>query len=212
MARPSSLPSASSVFINCPFDVEYLPLFRPLVFTVLCLGLRPRFALERADSGEQRNLKILGLIRESNFGIHDLSRCKAKKKGEFYRMNMPLELGYDLGIKALGGVKFASKKIFILQQDAFTVQKSASDLAGCDCETHGNDPRKIVAVVRDWLVQMAGTPNTGATSVWYAFNDFMNWCDAYLMAQKWTREDIAGIGMNELKDLMEMWLKSNPIR
>jgi hypothetical protein len=143
-----SLPS-QSVFINCPFDFEYLELFRPLVFTVLGLGLRPRFSLERADSGEVRIGKIVGLIKESSFGIHDLSRCVAKKKREFYRMNMPLELGYDLGAKAFGGVNYQSKKILILQQQPYSVQRAVSDLAGCDSRAHYNDPRKIVAIVRN---------------------------------------------------------------
>ena len=43
-----------NVFINCPYDVEYLPLLRPLVFTVLYAGLNPRLASERLNSGETR--------------------------------------------------------------------------------------------------------------------------------------------------------------
>jgi hypothetical protein len=43
-----------NVFINCPYDVEYLPLLRPLVFTVLYAGMNPRLASERLNSGETR--------------------------------------------------------------------------------------------------------------------------------------------------------------
>ena len=53
-----------NVFINCPFDVEYYSLLRPLVFTVIYLGLRPRIALERTDSGETRIAKIIELIAQ----------------------------------------------------------------------------------------------------------------------------------------------------
>jgi hypothetical protein len=36
----------TNVFINCPFDGDYLPLLRPMLFCVLSLGLEPRIALE----------------------------------------------------------------------------------------------------------------------------------------------------------------------
>jgi hypothetical protein len=44
----------SNVFINCPFDEDYLPLLRPLLFTVVYLGFNPRIASERSDSAENR--------------------------------------------------------------------------------------------------------------------------------------------------------------
>src|SRR5258706_1268554 len=86
-----------SVFINCPFDEEYFPLLRPLLFTVIYLGLTPRIALERKNSGEARFEKICELIRESKYAIHDLSRMKAKKAGDLFRLNMPFELVLDAG-------------------------------------------------------------------------------------------------------------------
>jgi hypothetical protein len=53
-----------NVFMNCPYDAEYLPLLRPLVFAVLYAGLNPRLASERLNSGETRISKIVELIRE----------------------------------------------------------------------------------------------------------------------------------------------------
>ncbi len=177
------------------------------------MDLKPRFALERANSGEQRIHKIIQLIRESAFGIHDLSRCKASKKGEFYRMNMPLELGYDLGARAFGGKKFASKKVLILEEEQYTIQKAASDLAGCDCAFHANDPKKVVRVVRNWLVQEAGgSSKIAANSIWESFNYFMGWIYDDLKAKNWSADDIALIEINELKDRMDGWLRSNPIK
>jgi hypothetical protein len=37
----------TNVFVNCPFDDKYLRLLRPLLFTVIYLGLKSRIALER---------------------------------------------------------------------------------------------------------------------------------------------------------------------
>jgi hypothetical protein len=88
-----------NVFINCPFDDEYLPLLRPLLFTTIYVGLTPRISLESLDSGQPRIDKIVRLIRESRLAIHDLSRLKAKTAGEYFRLNMPLELGIDIGCR-----------------------------------------------------------------------------------------------------------------
>ena len=82
-----------NVFINCPFDEEYLSLLRPILFTIIYLGFIPRVPLESFDSGEPRFNKICELIKQSRYGIHDLSRIKARKKGEYFRFNMPFELG-----------------------------------------------------------------------------------------------------------------------
>jgi hypothetical protein len=78
-----------NVFINCPFDDGYRPLLRPLLFTVYALGFQPRIALENRDSGRPRIDKIVQLICESRYAIHDLSRIQATTIGEFFRLNMP---------------------------------------------------------------------------------------------------------------------------
>ena len=53
---------SNNVFINCPFDSDYISLLRPLLFTILYLGYNPRIASERSDSGEARFQKICELI------------------------------------------------------------------------------------------------------------------------------------------------------
>ena len=65
-----------SVFINCPFDAEYTPMFEAIVLAVQDLGFRPRSARERIDSGEVRLSKIRELIAASRYSIHDLSRTE----------------------------------------------------------------------------------------------------------------------------------------
>jgi hypothetical protein len=36
------MPFERNVFVNCPFDEAFYPLLRPLLFTILYLGFRPR--------------------------------------------------------------------------------------------------------------------------------------------------------------------------
>jgi hypothetical protein len=67
---------AKSVFINCPFDGEYLPIFRAIVFTVSVCGCVPRCSLEHDDGSQVRLEKIYRLIGSSAFGIHDISRTE----------------------------------------------------------------------------------------------------------------------------------------
>jgi hypothetical protein len=97
-----TVPFDNNVFVNCPFDASYCALVRPLLFTIIYLKLKPRIALERSDSGEPRIEKIFELIRESRYGIHDLSRIEASTVGEIFRLNMPFELGIDVGCRRFG--------------------------------------------------------------------------------------------------------------
>lgn len=73
----------TNVFINCPFDDQYQPILRAVIFCTIDLGFTPRIALERLDSGETRVAKIVELIEASKYAIHDLSRLKANRAGEF---------------------------------------------------------------------------------------------------------------------------------
>jgi hypothetical protein len=76
------MPFHKNVFINCPFDADYLSLLRPLLFTVIDLGFVPKIALESPDSGRPRIDRIIALVQQSKFAIHDLSRLQASKEGE----------------------------------------------------------------------------------------------------------------------------------
>jgi hypothetical protein len=56
-------PRQKPVFINCPFDGDYLPFFHAIVFTVLRCGFKPRCALEIVDAGQTRIARIEKLSR-----------------------------------------------------------------------------------------------------------------------------------------------------
>jgi hypothetical protein len=53
------------VFINCPFDDLYKPLFHATVFTVTFLGFDAICALERDGAQDLRLQKIISMIDES---------------------------------------------------------------------------------------------------------------------------------------------------
>lgn len=132
-----------AVFINCPFDAAFQPIFDALVFSAFACGFRPRCALEAADSGEVRVEKILNVIRDCRFGIHDLSRTELDEANRLPRFNMPLELGMFLAAKRFGDRRQKRKVCLVLDREQFRYQKLISDIAGQDIRSHdGEEPRR----------------------------------------------------------------------
>jgi hypothetical protein len=152
------LPNAEydqNVFINCPFDQEYAPLFEATVFAVNDAGFRPKCARERLDSSEVRLHKIVALIASSRYSIHDLSRTGLDSITTLPRFNMPLELGIDLGCKAYHP-QCADKSLLIFDSEQHRFQKFVSDIGGQDIHQHGNDVKTAVIRVRNWLRTESG--------------------------------------------------------
>jgi hypothetical protein len=131
-----------NVFINCPFDQEYLSLLRPLLFTILYIGFNPKIGLESSDSGETRINKICELIRTSRYSIHDLSRLQSSRRNEFYRMNMPFELGIEYGCRHFASNHPRRKRCLILEKSRYDYINALSDLSGVDIKSHQNKPEK----------------------------------------------------------------------
>src|SRR6185436_7486377 len=105
-----------NVFINCPFDSDYAPLFEAIVFTVADCGFRPICARERMNSGQVRLEKIIELIRDSRYSIHDLSRTEFNDRYSLPRFNMPLELGIALGCRNVGVARQRRKTLLVLDK------------------------------------------------------------------------------------------------
>ncbi|MGI8635917.1 MAG: hypothetical protein ACR2KZ_10995 [Segetibacter sp.] len=89
-----------NVFINCPFNVDYINNLHALVFTVYRCGFVPVSALSEDNGLDNRLSKIENLIENSKYGIHDISRTELNDHG-FPRFNMPFELGFSSGPKDL---------------------------------------------------------------------------------------------------------------
>lgn len=201
---------AKNVFINCPYDSEYYSLLRPLLFTIVYLNFNPKIALEGSDSGELRIDKILNLIKQSKYSVHDLSRLKAKKKGEFYRLNMPFELGMDYGSRRFASNYIKGKKYLILEKGAHDYRKALSDISGVDIKTHNNKAVKVVQAVRNWFVDTVGLKDvTAASAIWYKFNDFTNDFRTAREKEGFSDEDLDMMPVREYIDFIKRWLRVN---
>lgn len=144
-----------SVFINCPFDEQYVPVLRAIVYTVYRCGFFPKTALDEDDGSDNRLNKIIRKIRDSRYGIHDLSRVELNA-ASYPRFNMPFELGIFFGAKTLGDDLQKKKNALILEKTKFSYQQFISDLNGIDTKAHNNDPITAMAKVRDWLRTASG--------------------------------------------------------
>jgi hypothetical protein len=139
------------VFINCPFDVEYRPLFEAMVFVIHHCGFVARSAMEIDDGSQARIDTIATIIGESPLGIHGISRTEPDADSGLPRFNMPLELGMFLGAKRYGNPRQRRKLCLILDRDRYRYQEFCSDIAGQDIRAHQNDPAVLIRVLRDWL-------------------------------------------------------------
>jgi hypothetical protein len=150
MPKAPALPHHLHVFINCPFDPEYQPLFYPLVFAIHDAGFIARCALETIDSGDTRLMKIIKIIEQCKYGIHDISRTELSVASHLPRFNMPFECGLFWGCLHYGQ-KQQSKRIMVLDSEENRYQASLSDIAGQDINVHHNDPQVLIDKVRVWL-------------------------------------------------------------
>ncbi len=198
-----------NVFINCPFDDPYLELLRPLLFTIVFLDYVPRLASERSDSMESRIDKICELIRVSRYTIHDLSRLRAREIGEFYRMNMPFELGIEYGCRRFGGARFPEKRCLVLEKDPHDFRRALSDLSGIDIKSHNNDPARLVRAVRNWFHETVGlTGIESASGVWYRFTDFASDFYDKRKSEGYTDDDLNMMPVSEYVDFIGAWIMS----
>ena len=163
-----------NVFINCPFDLMYKPLFDAMVFTVHDCGFIARCALEEEDGSQVRIDKIYNIIADCRYGIHDISRTELDENSGFPRFNMSLELGIFLGAKKFGVADQKTKKCLVLDKEPYRYQQFISDIAGQDIQAHNNDVEMIVRGVRNWLRTASGRQTIpGGNIIWERYQTFL---------------------------------------
>ncbi len=143
--------SQGQVFVNCPFTADYDDFFQAIIFTIIRSGFTPRCAKEEDDGGDNRFDKIVRIIAECKFGIHDISKTELDENNGLPRFNMPLELGLFLGAKKLGAAEQKSKKLLILDREPYRYQKFISDIGGNDIRSHDGDVSNLITKVSGWL-------------------------------------------------------------
>lgn len=199
-----------NLFINCPFDNDYWPIFQALVFATFECGLRPRCSLEVYDAGEVRIEKIARIIRECRWRIHDISRTELNPNG-LPRFNMPLELGIFLGARRFGNGPQKQKSCLVLDTHRYRYQQYISDIAGQDIQEHRGDATRAIKAVRDWLgASRAGIqPPPGAAAISKRFKRFLDDLPAICTG---TERDLGDLTFTEFADAASTWLRTELAR
>lgn len=201
-------PYEDSVFINVPFDKKYARLGDAIIFAVYDCGFACRSALQVDDGGQARVDKILDIIEQSKFGIHDISRAGIDRHTGLARFNMPLELGFFLGAKRYGNERDREKRCLILDRSPYRYRSFCSDISGQDIRVHNDSPRDAIRAVRDWLSsQRADVVIPGGKAIFDRYQEFR------LQLREQAHEinlDDRELTFNDYTWLVVGWLADNP--
>lgn len=210
--RPLSMPkptNALDVFINCPFDTGYKPFFHAIIWTVIRSGYRARCAQEIDDGAQNRLGKIMDIIGECRFGVHDISNTDVDGDPPLPRFNMPLELGLWFGANRFGGAAQADKRCIILDRERFRYQRFISDIAGQDLHSHGGKLDTLIAEMTAWLRHLPGGERPGGgTQMLREYRRFQGLlpgmcADAKLTVEELTFDDFVSFASSYIAQLRE---------
>jgi len=145
----------NSVFLNIPYDEQFIRLFLAYVTAIRAFGLLPHATLE-IPGGTRRLDRIAALIRSCKYSIHDLSRVELDPIAPpTPRFNMPFELGLAV---AFHWRKDTSHTWFVLETQKWRIQKSLSDLNGTDVYIHEGTPEGIFRELAKAFVRATRQP------------------------------------------------------
>jgi len=136
--RPTAKPE--SVFLNIPYDSQFENLFLAYIAAISAFGFIPRATLE-IPFGKRRLDRILDLIEDCRYSVHDLSRVELDRTPPSTpRFNMPFELGLTVG---LDRARQQGRPWAVSESRERRIQKSLSDLNGTDVYIHDGTIRGV---------------------------------------------------------------------
>lgn len=199
-----------NVFINCPFDDSYKPLFQAIIFTVQACGFKARCAQEEDNTADIRIQKIIRIIDACHYGIHDISKADLDQNTQLARFNMPLELGIFMGAHHFAPAKHynRNKKFMVMDSEPFRYQKFISDINGQDIKAHDLKEERIIQHVRDFLATSSRTQLAGSEYLFQQHALFKSQLPVICRRLKWTVDQLTFI---DFVDCINGWLGENPI-
>lgn len=162
-----------NVFVNCSFDPSFLNMFRAIVYIVHDCGFIVRCAQETGNASGVRIDKIIKIILDCRFGIHDLSCIQLTEDSPLPRFNMPYELGVFMGAKSFGDTNQKKKDFLVLDSEPHRYKRLISDLAGYDFPPHHNNTDNLIEVIRDWLAQSTNKAIPGSVYFQNRYQNFL---------------------------------------
>lgn len=196
------------VFINCPFDDAYKPLFDAIVFAIHDLGFQARHALID-NSKAVRVTRILDEIICCKYSIHDLSRVETGANN-LPRFNMPFEAGIAYAVYAIAPAK-REHHIAVFEAEPYRHAASISDLAGLDPKAHAGSPEKAIGCVREFLRRKSGLALPGAAHVFKRYTAFEAMLVSAATAGRMSLIELNSLSYaNDKQSLVAEWIQANP--
>ncbi|EJL6560512.1 hypothetical protein NMS15_003456 [Vibrio cholerae] len=196
-----------SVFINCPFEPQYEPIFDAILFTIYKCGYKPRCALEHDDAGQSRIDKINDIIFDCKYGFHDISKTELDLHNNLPRFNMPLELGLFLGCKRFASGRSKEIICIIFDKEKFRYQQFISDISGQDIKSHNGKPEDLIKGLRNVL-------NTNSDSALPGAKTIIGQYEKYQAAKPFIKDGLGLHADDELTysdqvKIIQQWIKFN---
>jgi hypothetical protein len=153
-----------SVFLNIPYDAAFENLLLAYIAGISAFGFTPRATLE-IPFGERRLDRILSLIGQCKYSVHDLSRVQLDRKApRTPRFNMPFELGLTI---ALERADRSDHSWIVCEAVRRRINKSLSDLDGTDCYIHDGTIAGVFRELGNAFVGSARQPSVREMSQIY---------------------------------------------
>jgi hypothetical protein len=164
VANPRTPPA--EVFLNIPYDFKFRKLFLAYISGISALGLVPRATLELASSA-RRLERIVDLIKECRYSLHDLSRVEPDRQAPSTpRFNMPFELGLA---GAYEQTAHRGHEWFVFEAMNRRLLKSLSDLNGTDPYIHNGTIAGVFRELRNIFLRPRRQPST--VQMWDIYRD-----------------------------------------
>jgi hypothetical protein len=148
--KPLSRPA---VFLNIPYDAQFHRLCLAYICGLASFGLVPRATIE--IPGTRRLDRILHLIEECPFSLHDLSRVQlSPPTPRMPRFNMPFELGLAVEWQRRSG----EHTWYVFETERYRINRSLSDLAGTDVYVHEGTVEGVLREISNAFVREKRKP------------------------------------------------------
>jgi hypothetical protein len=201
------------VFVNCPFDEKYKSLLHATLFAIHDCGFIASHALQEVGGKESRLEKILRLIENAQWSIHDVSRVELSRATRLPRFNMPFECGL-----AFGAMRFSAltgRDALVMTGVQFQDKAAISDLAGIDPEYHSNEVADLIAKVRKFLYSKVAFPKArvrGHTDIHQRLLAYQNELPQVLKSERITAREIVSFDyINDWLRVASIWIAANQL-
>lgn len=143
------------VFLNYPFDDEFMLFEDAMHFAVAAAGLIPVCAKDLSTPDKPRLFHLVDALANCQYSAHDFSRYTGEGANNFARFNCPIEMGMAL-FHAIATQLIDHRCSFFVSHP-HDYKEVASDLGGLDPKCY-QDESSLVSALYEWLRSVVPSP------------------------------------------------------